>query len=500
MNATNPRYRLLVIITVMTVTILEMLDVTIVTVSLPHMMGSLGANVEQITWVLTSYIVASAIFMPLTGFLENRFGRQRMLMLCISGFLFGSMLCGIANSLIMIVFSRIIQGAFGAGLIPLSQAIMMETFPPEERNKAMGIWGMGIMVAPVLGPMLGGFITEHMNWRWIFFINLPGCIASLILTSILIENKNVAKRPIDWIGMLFMIIGFGGLQMLLDQGNQKGWFESHFIANLAIISCCAIAYFIFHSLKKPNPIINLRLFLDKNFSLATIVLAIFAGSLISFISLQAVMLERLMGYPAVTTGLLMAPRGIACAVSIGMAVQLTSKIGARSVIIAGLLLSAIGTWPMASYTVTVSDWDIIWPAIIQGLGMGFIFVPLSSIALSTIPKDSMAEGAGLFSYGRMLGNSIGISILATTLARHTQYNWNRLGGHINPYNPNLQQWLTDHHMQLNEPGTLSYLAGQLSSQGNMIAFINAAFVLAILFLLLIPLIFSIKQPQGSAHG
>lgn len=495
------KHRGLVIITVMLVAILEVLDSTIVNVSLPHMMGELGANVEQITWVLTSYIVASAIVMPLTGLLVQRLGRKNLLLINIMGFMVTSILCGLSTSLAAIVTFRVLQGAFGAALIPLSQVILNDTFEDHERTKAMAIWGIGLMAAPVLGPSIGGYITEHLNWRWVFFINIPGCMLSFFLAGLIIPQSEKFIKAIDWIGLLLMATAIGGFQLVLDQGNTKDWFSSDFIFLATIIAAFAMATFIVRGRNKENNVINLQLFRHRNFSTSTIMLGLFCGALFGSIGLQPIMLEQLMGYSALDTGLIMAPRGIACAVGMAMVTPLMARYSSRSVLILASLLCALGTYITVFFSTQMSMWSIIWPSIIQGFGMGLFFVPLSTMALAGIAEKDSAEAAGLFGYGRMVGSSIGISILSTLINRQTQVNWSELNNHINPYNPTLSQWLAERNLSLFDPTAMGHIVKQIASQANMIAYNDGNLVVACTFLVLIPFIFLLQErPKVMPHG
>lgn len=491
-NTNTPKYRTLIVITVMLVTIIEILDSTIVVVALPAMSGELGASSDQITWVLTSYIVASAILMPLTGFLIESLGRKRLLLINIAGFLTTSMLCGLSTNLEMIIVFRIFQGVFGAALVPISQFTLIETFSKEERNKAMAIWGIGIMVAPVLGPTLGGYITEHMNWRWIFYINVPVCIISFTMALFVIKETQRHFPRIDYIGLSLMAIGVGCLQILLDQGNSKGWLDSNFITRLIVISTVALFFFIVRSLQRSDSVVDLKLFANRNFALCSIMLLLFVGALFSTIAIQPIMLEDLMNYPVIQAGIVMAPRGFASAIAMIMVSGLVKKFGVKPLLLAGIALSAYGTYLMSIFSLNISMSTIIFSSVLQGFGMGLFFVPLTTSAFSTLPKKAEAEATGLFGFCRMLGASVGISILSTIVTRETQVNWHRLGGYINPFNNHLVYWLNQQQLNLQNPETTQRLAHELYRQSNMVAFIDGYRAIAIAFVLLVPLIFLLK--------
>lgn len=487
--------RWLVTLTVVLVAFVEVLDMTIVNVSLPNMMGALGANSQQITWVLTSYIVSSAVCMPLTGFLIKRFGQKQLLLINIVGFLISSMLCGSSTTLQTMVVFRVLQGVFGASLVPLSQLILREAFPPEEQGKAMAIWGMGIMVAPVMGPTLGGYITELLNWRWVFFINLPVCIVAFVLSWQLIKPSVGHKSKIDWTGLTLMVVGIGCLQIFLDHGNQKDWFASPLINILLVTWVTALFLFIKRGLNRSDNILKLTLFKDYNFSLGCTLIASYCIIMMGIMAIQPIMMENFMGYSARMTGIIMAPRGLASAVMMGLCAGAMKRFDPRQIVMAGVLFSALGSWQMVYFSPDCSISYMMIANAIQGMGMGLFFVPLSVVTFSTLKPESIGEAAGIFSFGRGIGSSIGISILSTLLTRESQINWNHLSGHISVFNPNLQLWLNHQHWTLQNPLALQMLAKQLTIQSGMIAFIDAYWLVSISFIFMLPLIYCMRKPQ-----
>jgi len=487
--------RTVLTLAVMLVAIIEVLDMTIVNVALPPMMGSLSANSDQITWVLTSYIVSAAIFMPLTGFLVARLGRKRLLLLNIMGFLLTSVLCGLAVNLLQMVVFRTLQGIFGAALVPLSQLILNGAYPAEKRGQAMAIWGMGIMAAPVLGPTLGGYITDSLNWRWIFYLNVPVCLLAFFLCLRVVSETPTQKQKIDWLGMFLMATGIGCLQIFLDRGNGENWFESKQITAYCIICLFCLGLFILRGLKKSDNIINLRIFADRNFSSSCLLITAYCASFFGIIALQSLMLENLMNYPTVTAGELMAPRGIASFFSMALVANLISRIDPRKIIALGLLLSLLGTYAMTYFSLNSSTWFIVWTSIVQGFGMGMFFVPLSTVAFNSLPKQQAAEASGLFSFGRSLGQSIGISIYSTILSRENQTNWNRLVGHVNEFNPHFQAWLAKVQTLLPKPAIWQVLTGQISKQAGMIAFIDCYFAASLTILASFLLLLIMDKPK-----
>lgn len=482
-----------IITTIMMVAILEVLDSTIVNVALPTMMPTLGANQEEITWVLTSYVVASAIMLPLTGFLSLRIGQKKLLMINVLGFMASSMMCGLSESLSMMVVFRVLQGSFGAALIPISQAILRESFPLEEQGKAMAIWGMGIMVAPVLGPTLGGYITEYLNWRWIFYINIPFCILGFILISIVIPKAKSTYQKIDWLGVILMVIGVGSLQLFLDQGNTKDWFNSNFILLLCVTGGLALILFILRSLTHSKPVIQLKLFKDRNFALSTIILSVFCACLFGMITLEPIMLESLFGYTTIIAGMTIAPIGMASAFGMMLSSQLMSKVNVKYLLIPSLISCSAGLYYLSSLDLSATQNNIIIANCFIGFGMGLFMVPLATYALATINEKYITEASGLFSYGRMLGTSVGISILSTLVSREAQINWNQLGAHLSRYNNNLHTWLSHSHLNLSQPKTAPLLGHQLMQQANMLSFIDAYIAMSIALLALIPLVFLMKN-------
>jgi len=497
-NATGGGPRWLLSIAVMLSTVMVILDMTIVNVALPHMMGSLGATADQITWVLTAYIVMEAIVIPLSGFLATWLGRRRLMLISIAGFVAASALCGQADSLAEIVVFRLLQGGFGAAVIPLSQSIMVDSFPGDERGKAMALWGVGIMLGPILGPTLGGFITQHLDWRWVFYINVPVGIVNLLMISRLLKSEATRRVSFDWIGALLLAAGIGSLQTLLDRGNQENWFQSSMILVLGAISLMGLIAFVWRSRGRADSVLQLHLLKDRNLALASLMMAVFGMGLFGTIALQPLMLERLFDYPAQTTGLVMAPRGLASAVGMFAVSRLINRWGAPRLLLLGLILSAGGTGMMTWFTLQQSIGWFVGPSLLQGLGMGMIFVPLSTLIYETLPSAATDQGSAIFNLARTMGGAVGISVAATILSRTTQVNWNRLGGHINPYNPALQDWLAAHQLQLSDPLSPQLLALELGRQASMTGFVDAFWVITLGFVVLAPLLLLFRRRSPAA--
>lgn len=484
-----------IVLCVMLATTMEVLDTTIVNISLPHMMGSLSANTEQITWVLTSYIVAAAVTMPLTGFLVKTLGQKSLLIGSILGFLVSSMLCGFSQNLAQIVLFRTLQGIFGACLVPLSQSILFTTFPPEERGKAMAIWGVGVMVGPIMGPTLGGLITEFLSWRWVFFINAPVCLLAIFLSWYVIRQTPRIKASIDWLGALLMIIGVGTLQIFLDRGNQENWLQSNVILYLLIISILSLIFFMIRSLRVNNPIINLRLFNNLTFTLANTLGFICLGNIVGMLVLIPLMLQSVYHYPSGLAGLIMAPRGCTSALAMMLMARLINKVDSRLLISAGIIITALGTYPMLHFNLSTGQSWLLLTAAIQGFGLGLFFVPLSNLALTTLNNKDVAEGAGLYSFSRSIGNSVAISTLTTILINKTQINWYRLSENIQWGNANFQLWLTQHHLNIYDLHTLKLLAHMLLRQANMIAFLDTYWFSILGMLILLPCVYFLNTKE-----
>jgi DHA2 family multidrug resistance protein len=492
----SPATRALITVAVMSATLMQVLDTTIVNVALPHMEGSLSSTSDQITWILTSYLVASAIFMPLTGYFTDRLGRKNYLLISILGFVIASALCGAAVNITQIVVFRLLQGVFGAALVPLSQAIMADVYPEEDRGTAMAIWGMGVMVGPILGPTLGGYLTEIASWRWTFYINVPVGILSLILAWRVVPDTPKKERQMDWFGLFLISLSIGATQYFLDRGNQDDWFSSGGIRTAAFLAMMGLLGFLLHSsYQKEKSVFDVSIFNDRNFTLASLILALFGLGLYGAMVILPLMLEGLFNYPVLTTGLVMAPRGISGLVSMMFVGKLIKTMDPRLIIVLGIAISGSGMLLGTYYNLNISPGWIIGPLILQGFGLGMIFVPLSAIAFSTLPAHLRSEAAGLFSLLRTIGSSVGISVVATILSRHTQIAWNQLGGFINPYNPALTGYLQSIHMNMQEPLAILILGKQLATQAQMISFVDVYAFISWSFAAMLPLVLLLKKSK-----
>lgn len=482
---------------VMVASVMQILDTTIVTVALPHMQGQLGANTEQIGWVLTSYLISSGIFMPLTGFFTDRIGRKRYLMYSISGFTVASMLCGLATNVDQIVVFRLLQGVAGAGLMPIAQAVMITSFPIEERGEAMAIFGLGAMVGPILGPTLGGYVTQVLNWRWNFFINLPVGIMALIGVALFLPETERVERRIDWFGFVFLVAGVAAMQFVLDRGRQDDWFSSPVIQIMAVISVFGFVCLILRNLEKgKDAMLRMDVFRDRNFALSTLIFATFMFGMYGAMALRPQLLESMLNYPTLTTGLVMMPRGFGTMASMQIAGRVLNRTGAKPLILAGLVMVFLGSWAFTWYSPQIDEWWVIWPGLLQGFGLGFVFVPLSTITFATLPEELSAEAAGIRQLGRTIGASLGVSLSSAVFASQAQTAWNQLGGHITQYSGAVRHYLGNLHIMPDSKGAAQILGMELGKQAVFIGMLDAFFMMSIMMLATLPMVAMLKRGVG----
>jgi DHA2 family multidrug resistance protein len=431
--------RNMVTICAMTATIMQALDTTIANVALPYMQGTLSASQDQINWVLTSYIVAAAIMTAPVGWIANRFGRKRIFILCSGGFTFASVLCGLAQDINQMVLFRLLQGMFGAALVPLSQAVMLDTYALHERAKAMAIWGMGVMMGPIMGPSLGAWLTETYSWHWVFFVNLPfGVFTVLGLLVFMDETKKNFDLRFDWFGFFALAVGIGALQIALDRGEQLGWLESNEIIAEFIVSAAGFYYFFAHSLTTDKPFIQFAIFKDRNFIGGCVFMAVMGLVLFSTMALASPYLQNVIGYPIITAGLLLASRGCGTFVAMMMVGRLMRHIEARTLIISGLGLTGLSLFYMTGWTDQTGVSEIVTLSIVQGFGFGLVFVPLSTVAFLTLPNNLRTDGTSMLTLMRNVASSIGISIVIAQLTEGSRRVYAVLSEHINPFNHALQ--------------------------------------------------------------
>ncbi len=500
-TAANPEsaHRGLVTVSVMLATIMQALDTTIANVALPHMQGTMGATQDQISWVLTSYIVAAAIFMPLTGFLTARWGRKRVFMWSVVGFTLASMLCGAAQSLNQIVLFRLLQGLFGASLVPLSQSVLLDTYPRERHGSAMAMWGVGVMVGPILGPSLGGWLTEYYNWRWVFYINLPfGVLAWLGLAAFVRETPIDRSRRFDLLGFGLLSLGIGALQMMLDRGESLDWFANPEVVIEAMLAGLALYLFIAHMFTHEHPFIEPGLFKDRNFSVGLLFIFIVGVILLATMALLPPFMQGLLGYPVIDVGYLLAPRGVGTMIAMIAVGKLSGKVDVRQMIFLGLILTSLSLWEMTLFNMDITGWDIVRTGITQGLGLGFIFVPLSTITFATLAPRYRNEGTALFSLMRNIGSSIGISVVMTYLAQRTQANHAAFADYINPFNLALRQAVEAGAYNLSTPQGLAAINGEVTRQAATLAYLQDFRLMMWITLAAIPLIVLLRAPARRA--
>src|SRR5271167_2099464 len=427
--------RVAITVCVILATLMQALDTTIANVALPYMQGSVSASQDEIAWVLTSYIVAAAIMTPPTGFLAGRFGLKRLFLVSVSGFTIASMLCGMAQSLMQIVLFRVLQGAFGAALVPLSQSVLFTIYPKERHGFAMALFGFGVMVGPVLGPVLGGWLTENYSWRYVFYINLPIGILGLIgMIAFLPDTPRREGEKLDWFGFGTLSLSIGALQVMLDRGEIKDWFGSGEIVIEAIIAASAFYLFLVHTFTAKRPFVRPELFRDRNFAAGVVFVSIVGLTYYSSLALQPPFLQELMNYPVVTAGMVMGPRGVGTMASMLLVGRLVGRVDTRILLGVGLSLTAWSFYQMTGWTPDVSQGSIIGVGMVQGVGLGFLFVPLSAATLSTLSAEQRTEGAGLYNLSRNIGSSVGISVVNALLTRNTQVNHASIAAHVTAVN------------------------------------------------------------------
>ena len=484
----------------MLATIMQTLDSTIANVALPHMQGSLSASQDQIAWVLTAYIVAAAIATPLTGFLCDRFGQKTVFLVSVAGFTLASALCGVSDSLSEIVAARLLQGVFGAAFVPLSQVVLMEINPREKQGSAMAIWGMGVMVGPILGPTLGGWLTDEYNWRWVFFINIPiGIITFYGIWKYIHRAPATRRMRIDLFGFAFLSLAVGALQLLLDRGQQNDWFSSTESWAELIVLVIAATYFVAHTATTPaeKSFFDYRLLKNRNFVTGTSF--IFVVGLVMFASraLIPTMLENLLGYPVATTGLITSPSGIGTMLAMLVVGRLIGRVSVRLMLTTGFIILAISLWQMSRYSLDLGVGEIIWPGVWQGIGLGLVFVPLSTSTFATLEAHMRSQGTAIFSLVRNIGSSIGISLVQFLLVRNTVIAHASLVERATYANPAWNNPAVASAYDFHTPAGVAALDSMITQQATMIAYIDDFWLMCILSVAVLPLVLLLKPPQYS---
>jgi DHA2 family multidrug resistance protein len=502
----RPRFNpWLIALAAMTATFMEVLDTSIANVALPHIAGSLAASNDESTWVLTSYLVSNAIVLPATGWLSNRFGRKRFLMACIGIFTLSSVLCGAAASLGMLLVARVIQGAGGGALQPISQAVLFESFPPAKRGIAAAVFGIGVVVAPIIGPTLGGWITDNYSWRWIFYINLPMGILALLMVKAVVEDPpyvtNAPRTSIDSVGFSLMALWLATLQIVLDKGQEADWFSTPWITWFSVISVAALVAFVVWELRASAPLVDLRVFANANFAVGTALIAVVGVVLYGMTALLPLFLQTLMAYPALQSGLAVSPRGFGAILAMALVGRLIGLIDTRVLLTLGFTLLATSAFLLGHVNLDIGITSVIWPNVVNGAALGFLFVPLTAVAMGALKPAQMGNATGLFNLMRNLGGSVGISLVTTLVARKAQVHQAMLVGHMTPYDPAMQQSMQAAQDALAPSlgavgaaqGMWAQLYATLVKQATLLAFVDTFRLLGLLCLIAIPTVLLLRK-------
>jgi len=505
-----PPHRWMIAIAVMSSAVMQVLDTSVVNVSLPHIAGSLSSTVDEATWVLTSYLVANAIVLPITGWLAGVLGRKRVLLLAVAGFTLSSLLCGVALNLPMLIVFRVVQGATGGGLQPLSQAVLLEEFPGKEQGKAMAFWSLGIIAAPILGPTLGGWITDTWTWRWVFFINLPVGILSLLLISQYIYDPHYLRRRtmgVDAWGIGMLAVGMGALQIMLDKGQEKDWFGSILIRVLCVVALVCLAAFVLRELRAKDPIVHFSLMHSRTFASGIVLVTIMGFVLYGSLVLLPLFMQTLLGWSATTAGIWNSPRGVGTALCMPLVAFLLGRgWDARRLLIVGFAVSGLCFFGYSRMTLDSGTWDIFWIQIVQGFALGLLFVPLATLTMSPVPKAETGYATSLFNTMRNVGSSMGISFVTTMMARREQFHQQVLVSHFTPSSTPGQQAMAqfapflahqgfDRATAVQKAGGLLYR--MLQQQAALLSYADAFFLMGLLILLNIPVVLLMR---GAEHN
>ena len=490
--------RTVITIAVMLATLMQVLDTTIANVALPHMQTSLGATPETVNWVLTSYIVASAVAIPITGWLADRVGRKRLMVTTVVVFTIASLLCGMAQNLSQMVAFRILQGIAGAFIVPLAQAVLFDINPPERHGRAMAMFGGGIMIGPILGPVLGGWLTESFNWRWVFIVNLPvGILATVMLLRFMPATQAVRRR-FDLFGFALLALAVGGMQMMLDRGEQLDWFESWEVCIESGLAIGAAWMFVVHLMSAREPIFDPRMFADRNFAMGLLFMAVTGVLLLAGLALLPPLLQRLMGYSVLDTGFLTAPRGIGTLVSMLVVGRLMGKVDARILIFTGLALMALSLWQMSGFALGMDSRPVIWSGVVQGLGLGFIFVPLNTLAFGTLAPRFRTTAASLLNLSRNIGGSIGISVVTTMLARNLQTSHADIASQLTAARIPVADPALAQRLGAYGDSAAALLDAEVNRQALMIAFIDDFHLMMLVTLCALPLVLLLRKARPAA--
>jgi MFS transporter, DHA2 family, multidrug resistance protein len=496
----TPLQRGLITACVMLATIMQALDTTIANVALPYMQGSLSTTQDQVNWVLTSYIVASAIMTSPLGWGAMRFGRKKLFIICAAGFTVASMLCGIAQTIEQMVAFRLLQGVFGAALVPLSQAVMLDIYPPEKRASAMAIWGMGVMLGPIMGPTLGGWLTDQYTWRWVFYVNLPFGILAVLGLSAFLRETPIKTVPFSWIGFLTLSLGIGALQMMLDRGQEQSWFESNEIIVEALLSCVGFYFFFADAFTTNKPFIPLGIFRDWNFSIAVIFMFLIGIILLGTMALVTPYIQNLMGYPVLSSGELLGARGFGTFFAMMAVGRLLGIVDARILVGIGLVLATGSLYAMVGWTPDVSAREIVIDSIFQGVGLGLIFVPLNTIAFATLPGMWRTDGAAVWTLIRNLGSSVGISLIIAQLTNNISVFHSQLAEFINPFSDALRMPAAAVRFNVHSLPSLAAMDALVTQQAAVMSYSNDFLLMTFVSLAAFPLLMLIRKSKPAGGG
>jgi MFS transporter, DHA2 family, multidrug resistance protein len=506
----SPHNKWIVAGTVLTGTIMAVLDSSIVNVALPEMQGTLGATVDQITWVVTGYILSNVIVMPIVGMLSSRLGRKNFFMGSVLLFTAASMACGLSRTLPEMVLFRILQGVGGGVVITVPQAILLETFPVQEQGVAMGMYGMGVVLAPAVGPLVGGWLTDHYSWPWIFFINVPIGVLNILLVTRFIEDPPYLVRQtgrIDWTGLALMTVGLGALQLMLEEGQRNNWFSSSYIVWLGAVAAVGLIFFIIQELRTHRPAVDLRILKNPAFTSATAIGAVLGAGLYGVLFLLPLFLQNLLGYPAFKSGLALMPRGLAMAVIMPIGGRFYNRLGPKLLVGLGLVVSAFSFWELSHLSLQIGFWDIFWPQVWQGVGFSLIFVALSTAALATVPKPEMTAASGLYNVVRRLFGSVGIAVAATQVTAGTVRYGQIIGTHVTAYNETTRLWLQHVLGGMVAAGSNRYSATMraldllhldILRQAAVLAYNHVFALVMAVFVASVPLVFFLRSATGGA--
>ncbi|HTZ11016.1 MAG TPA: DHA2 family efflux MFS transporter permease subunit [Candidatus Margulisiibacteriota bacterium] len=501
----NKANKWIIALTVILPTLIEVIDTSVVNVSLDHIRGSLSAGLDEATWAITAYLVANAIVIPLTGWLSRIFGRRNYIMFSVALFTFSSFMCGSSRSLSSLIFFRALQGIGGGGLQPISQAILLETFPPAEYGMAMAIFGVGVLFGPIIGPLMGGWITDNWSWNWIFYINIPIGIISLIMIMLFIKDPPYLKRvreKIDYYGLSLIVLGIGTLQIMLDKGQREDWFSSAFIVRLAVIAAVSFILFLFVELRTPEPVLNIRQLKNVSFASANVIQFVSFFGLFGSIVLLPLFLQQLMGYNAYLAGFAIAPGGLTTIMVMPIVGRLVTKINPKAILLSGLLLLSYSMIMMGRFNLDIDYDTVLWTRVVMGAGMGMIFIPLTTMAFTTIKKEEMGNATSIFNILRNIAGSFGIAFMTTILARRAQFHQVRFSEHLNPFDPRYQLGVNKAMAALAvKSGGASPQAAngviyrQLMKEASLFSFTDAFHIAALVILCVLPLVFLLKRPR-----